>query len=125
MIKIEHLRDQDIIVLRASGTLTAQDYDAAIPELENALELSEGPLRLLICLEDFQGWEIGALWRDLKFDLKHLHDFGRIAVTGETTLEEWGTTLSAPFTNAEMRFFPTDQESVAREWLEMEGRAQG
>ncbi len=125
MIKMEHLRNQDIIVLRASGTLTTQDYDVAIPELENALELSQGKLRLLICLEDFQGWEIGALWRDLKFDLKHLGDLGRIAVIGETTLEEWGTTLSAPFTKAKMRFFPTDQESEAQKWLGMEERTDG
>ncbi|SDU16152.1 STAS/SEC14 domain-containing protein [Stappia sp. ES.058] len=122
MIEIEHLTDEDIIVIRASGTLTAQDYDSAVPELEHALDLSKGSLRVLVRLEGFKGWEMGALWRELKFDLKHLNDFGRIAVVGERTLEKWGTTLSAPFTKADMRFFSTDKEAEAQEWLGMKGK---
>ena len=117
MIEIEHVRGEDVIVVRASGTLTAKNYEIAIPELEHAMELSDGPLRILMRLEDFQGWEIGALWRELEFDLKHRGDFGRIAVLGETALEKWGTTLSAPFAKAEMRFFPMDCEEDALDWL--------
>ena len=117
MITIEHDSDRRRIVVRASGTLTARDYEYAVPELEHAMELSEGPLRVLIRLEDFRGWEIGALWRELEFDLKHRGDFGRIAVIGESRLEEWGTTLSAPFAKAEMRFFPTEREDEAEAWL--------
>ena len=117
MIIIEHRRGVDLIVVRASGTLTTKDYEAAIPELKHAMELSEGPLRVLIRLEDFHGWEIGALWRELKFDLKYRDDFGRIAVVGESSLEKWGTTLSAPFAKAEMRFFPLSREEEAEAWL--------
>ena len=117
MIKIEHLSDRSMIIIRASGTLTINDYEAAIPELQNSIELSDGPLRVLLRLEDFSGWEIGALWREIEFDLKYGKDFGRIAVVGENLLEEWGTTLSAPFTKADMQFFPADQEAKAYEWL--------
>ena len=117
MIEIEHSRNNNVITLRASGTLTINDYEAAVPELQHAIELSDRPLRVLLRLEDFSGWEIGALWREIEFDLKYRKDFGRIAVLGDTTLEEWGTTLSAPFTKAEMQFFPSDQESEAYEWL--------
>lgn len=117
MITIEHRRDNDLIVVRASGMLTTRDYEGAVPELEHAMELSAGPLRILMRLEDFRGWEIGALWRELEFDLQHRGDFGRIAVVGETALEKWGTTLSAPFAKAEMRFFPLDREVDAEAWL--------
>ena len=117
MIQIEHSRDQDVIVMRASGTLTTQDYEDAIPEIEHALELSEGPLRIMIRLEDFRGWEIGALWRELEFDLRYRGDFGRIAIIGETELENWGTSLSAPFAKADMRFFPSSREAEAQAWL--------
>jgi hypothetical protein len=117
MITIEHLSDRDMIIIRAAGTLTTKDYEAAVPELQHAIELSDGPLRVLLRLEDFAGWEIGALWREIEFDLKYRNDFGRIAVLGNSTLEEWGTTLSAPFTKADMQFFSTDQESEAYEWL--------
>lgn len=117
MIEIEHSPDGDMIVVRASGTLTTKDYESAIPELEHAMELSNGPLRILMRLEDFRGWEIGALWRELEFDLKYRGDFGRIAVLGDSALEKWGTTLSAPFAKAEMRYFAIDRENEALEWL--------
>lgn len=52
------------------------------------MQLAQGPLHVLVRLEDFQGWEIGALWKDLRFDAKYKGDIGRIAVLGETTLEE-------------------------------------
>lgn len=122
MIQIEHMRDDDSIIVRASGKLTAHDYETAVPELEHAMELAEGPLRMLIRLEDFKGWEIGALWRELEFDLKYRGDLGRIAVIGDNKLEEWGTTLSAPFAKAEMRFFGTAHEDDARAWLGMSPR---
>ncbi len=117
MITIEHSRDHGMIVVRASGTLTTRDYEAAVPELEHAMEMSEGPLRVLLRLEDFRGWEVGALWCELELDLKYRGDFGRIAVLGESTLEKWGTTLSAPLIKAEMRFFPLEREAEARAWL--------
>jgi hypothetical protein len=117
MIVIEHSRDRDLITIRASGTLTGKDYDYAVPELEHAMKLSRRPLRVMIRLEDFRGWEIGALWRELEFDLTHRGDFGRVAVVGETGLEEWGTILSSPFAKAEMRFFPVTRTDEAESWL--------
>jgi hypothetical protein len=117
MITIEHLTGEDIILIRASGTLTTQDYESAVPELEHALGLAKHSLRILLRLEDFKGWEIGALWQELKFDFKHLNDFGRIAIVGEGNLEEWATKLSAPFTKSEMQFFSDDREAEARKWL--------
>lgn len=117
MITIEHSRETDRIVVRASGRLTTQDYEDAVPELEHALDLAEGPLRVMIRLEDFRGWDIGAIWRELEFDLKYRGDFGRIAIVGESRLEDWATALSAPFAKARMRFFPTEREAEAEAWL--------
>ena len=117
MLEIEHPADQNMIVIRASGKLTANDYETAVPEIEHAIELSKGPLRVLLRLEDFSGWEIDALWHEIQFDLKFRKDWGRIAVIGETAIESWATTLSAPFTRADMRFFSNDQEAEAYEWL--------
>ena len=118
MIQIEHSQSGDIITLRASGTLTKADYDAALPEIENAMTLAKGPLHMLIRLEDFQGWEIDALWKDLAFDLKHRGEFGSIAVVGDTKLEEWGAWLSSFFAKSEVRYFSFEAEDDARSWLE-------
>jgi hypothetical protein len=121
MITIEHDRD-NYLVCRVSGRLTEADYEAAVPEIENELLLRDDSLRLMIVLEDFRGWDIAALWEDLKFDVRHSGDFGRIAVLGDSTLEKWGTTLSKSFFGSEMRYFDLKDRAAARAWLS-EGRA--
>jgi len=115
MITIEH--DRDYLVCRVAGRLSRKDYQAAIPELENALALAKRPLRLLIVLEDFHGWEIGGLWEELRFDVRHKDDFGRIAVVGDSKLEQWGTYFSKPFFGAEMRYFDWNDRGEAEAWL--------
>ena len=117
MIVIEHSRSGDIITLRASGTLTKSDYEAALPEIENAMVLSQSPLKMLIRLEGFQGWEVGALWEDLTFDVKHRGDFGAIAVVGDTKIEEWGAWLSSFFAKSEVRYFDFKSDDEALDWL--------
>lgn len=116
MITIEHDRE-NYLVCRVSGRLTEADYEAAVPEIENALVLRDEPLRMMIVLEDFRGWDIAALWEDLKFDIRHSSDFGRIAVLGDTKLEEWGTHLTKPFLGSEMRYFDLKDRPAARAWL--------
>ncbi len=117
MIEVEHDRPNGILIVRASGVLTAHDYEVALPEIEYAMELAGEPWRLLLRLEDFRGWEIKALWQELKFDFRHLNDPGRVAVVGDSTLEEWATRLAAPFAKAEIRFYRFERENEARRWL--------
>lgn len=119
MIEIEHDRQDDSIVIRVVGKVSGRDVELAAPEIEQAMELATGPLRLMIRLEDFEGWEIGGLWEDLKFTMDNRDEFGRIAVIGESKLEKWGARLAAPFAGSEMRFFTHDREGEAREWLGM------
>lgn len=116
MFTIEHDHEH-FLVCRASGKLTRADYEAIAPEFENALKLRSGERRLMIVLEDFRGWDLPALWEELKFDVRHWHDFGRIAVVGQSRLEEWGTRLSKPLSGARMRYYDTEDRDMARAWL--------
>lgn len=65
---------------------------------------------------DFAGWDISGLWRELKFDVRHQNQFGRIAIVGDKKWEEWGTSLSDPFFRSEMRFFEPSQRAEAEAW---------
>lgn len=116
MITIEHHRES-FLIIRASGRLTKADYEAAIPELELAMSGVRGKPRILILLEDFQGWDAEAIWEDLRFDMKHYDDFGRIAVVGESALEKWMTYFSKPFTGAQVRYFNRERMDEAEAWL--------
>lgn len=105
-----------IVAIKASGKLSKSDYDRFVPEFERIARTSR-PLRILIELDDFRGWELPALWEELKFDTTHQSDMGRVAVVGEKAWQEWGTQLSKPFFKAEMRYFDHDHAADARAWL--------
>ena len=105
-----------IVAIKASGRLSKSDYDRFVPEFERIARASS-PLRILIELDDFRGWELPALWEELKFDTTHQSDMGRVAVVGEKAWQEWGTRLSKPFFKAEMRYFNDDRAADARIWL--------
>lgn len=115
MLTIER-GDQDIIYVRASGKLTKPDYDRFREEFEKLARI-EGPMRVLIDLKDFERWEIGGLWEDMKFDIAHHDDPGCVAVVGEREWEDWATRLAKPFFKAEMRYFERARAGEAREWL--------
>ena len=116
MLTIEHDPD-GYLVCRAAGRLTRADYEAAIPVLENAIRIATAPLRIMVVLEGFQGWDIDALWQELRFDLRHRDDLGRVAILGESKLEEWLSRLSKPFFDAEIRYFDSADRTAARDWL--------
>lgn len=104
------------VELDASGKLTGADYDRLVPELERLAD-ERGPLRLYIELKAFRGWDPEGLWRDVRFDATHQEAMDRIAIVGEKKWEEWGTKLSKPFFQAEMRFFTPDRAEEAKAWL--------
>ena len=69
---------------------------------------------------DFSGWDLGAFWRDMKFDVEHQDKFGRIAIVGDKTWQKWAAKLSDPFfSSAEIRFFDPAEIGVAEAWVRM------
>ena len=115
MILVEHL--PGYLRIRTSGRLTAADYHAALPEIETAMDRLAGPARFLVRLEDFRGWEFGALWEELRFDIRRGDDIGRVAVVGENKAQEWASKFSSIFFNADVRYFARDEEGAAKAWL--------
>ncbi|MEQ8813144.1 MAG: STAS/SEC14 domain-containing protein [Thalassobaculum sp.] len=115
MLTLEQGAD-GIVTVRASETLTRSDYDRFVPEFEQ-LAKTLGPVRLLLDLENFRGWDLPGLWEEFKFDVSHQDDLGRVAVVGEPGWQEWATRLSKPFFKAESRFFDRTRMAEARAWL--------
>lgn len=103
-----------IVEIDVQGKLEATDYEALVPQLEEAIN-QHGRLRGLIKLEDFHGWTPAALVDELRFDIRHRNAFERIAIVGDNALEKLGTRLSAPFFSGEIRYF--EDETRAREWI--------
>lgn len=116
MIEIGTLSDGKVLPVTASGKVTKEDYEKAIPELEKLLA-EHGSLRFFVKLENVSGFELGALWEDLKFDRKYMNQFGKTAVVGEKTREEWLTRVSGLFFSPKVKFFHADRENEAWSWV--------
>ncbi|MBU1192247.1 MAG: STAS/SEC14 domain-containing protein [Gammaproteobacteria bacterium] len=116
MLRLDNLNQNQVLTITAKGTLTQQDYEDVMPSLESILE-QHSKLRFYIKLEDCSGIRPGALWEDLKFDMKHRSKFGRTAVVGDKKWEEWGTKLAQWIVKDEVKFFHADQRDEAWEWV--------
>jgi hypothetical protein len=114
------LKEEDggkLLAVHVSGKLEAADYEHFVPEFERLVR-EHGKLRLLFTMADFHGWKAGALWDDIKFDMKHGADIERLAMVGENKWQEGMATFCKPFTKATIRYFDHTEAAEARKWLE-------
>jgi hypothetical protein len=118
MLEIMSESQGNVLAVKAQDKLTEGDYrELFIPTLEALLQ-EHGKVRLLFLLdESFAGWELGALWEDAKFGLKHKDDFEKLAVVGGAKWVAWGTRLFAYFMEGQVKTFPLEELSAAREWI--------
>lgn len=121
-VRQEETDGRKILVVKASNKLSQEDYEHFVPEVERLIE-AQGKIRLLFEMHDFHGWEAGALWADIKFDLKHFADIERLAMVGEKKWEEWMAMFCKPFTSAEIRYFDQSEADEARSWITKESVA--
>jgi hypothetical protein len=115
-LNVEKTDGHEVLVVRASGKLSQEDYGHFVPEVERLIK-EEGKLRLLFVMQDFHGWEAGALWEDVKFDFKHFGDIERLAMVGDKRWEEWMATFCKPFTSADIRYFDQSKSEEAHAWI--------
>lgn len=108
--------DGKILEVALSGKLTKEDYKHFVPEVERLVK-QHGQLRILVRMHDFRGWELGALWEDIKFDLKHFRDIERLALVGERKWEAGMAVFCKPFTTATIRYFDQSKAEDASEWI--------
>ena len=113
---IHEIAGENLVEVELSGKLTREDYEKFAPELEKIIE-QHGTIRLLALMRDFHGWRLGALWQDIKFDLRLFKQMQSIALVGETKWQEWLCALCVPFTTGEIRYFHHDELESARGWL--------
>ncbi len=117
--EIEIIAEDGVLEVHASGKLTKEFYQTFVPAVEKQIEES-GKLRVLFVMTDFHGWTAGAMWEDIKFDLKHWSDIERLAIVGETKWEKGMAVFCKPFTGAKIKYFDHAQLDDARAWVREE-----
>ena len=101
---------------KMSGKLHDADYQTFGPAIDAAIA-QHGKVRLLAQFHDFQGWDLHALWDDIKFSTTHCTKIDRIALVGEKTWEKWMAKVCKPFTMAKIMYFDVAEIDKAWVWL--------
>lgn len=116
MLQIIPSSHHDIIVVKATGLLTDDDYKKFIPELEKLIS-EQNPISMLVEFENFRGWEPKALWADFKLGLEHTDNFRKMAIVGEKAWHHFFAVLAKAFTSGDIRYFNHDQIQEAWDWI--------
>ena len=107
-----------VLIVHVSGKLTKADYEHFVPEVERLIG-QHGKLSMLFNMTGLHGWEVGALWEDTKFAIKHLSDIEKLAMVGEKKWQQGMAMFCKPFTKATIRYFDHVGIDEARKWLDI------
>ena len=119
MIEILPKSHGNILGIKATGKVTAEDYETVlIPKLDSLLAENETARFLYFLPEEFEGFEMGAMWDDAKYAGGHIDRFDKIALVGGPKWIEWTTKLSAIFIKGEAKTFHENELDQAWSWLE-------
>ncbi|GAB5561791.1 MAG: STAS/SEC14 domain-containing protein [Synoicihabitans sp.] len=118
MIDICPESHHDTVIARATGILTAADYETRFqPYIEEIIE-KYGKVNVVLHLdEQFEGWDLGAMWDDASFSLKHRHDFNRLAVVGAQAWFKWAMNLGSKFLDGQFMTFASNDLAGAIAWV--------
>jgi hypothetical protein len=121
-IKLNETNNGKVLEVQVSGKLTHQDYRHFVPEFERLIK-ANGKIRVLFEMVDFHGWELAALWDDIKIDTKHFSHIERLAMVGDKAWEKGMSMFCKPFTVAKIRYFDHMAITDARAWLVRQSRS--
>ena len=114
-VAIQELHNGQLLHISITGKLSTADYDTFVPAMERSIA-KHGKISLVVELLQFEGWSVGALWKDIKFDWNHARDFHRLAMIGDKKWESAMATFCKPFTTAEVRYFNSSERQNAVAW---------
>ena len=115
-VQIEY-QANDICVLRISGVLKQSEFSAEQSALAREIDSGSKP-RLLVILENFEGWERNADWNDLEFMVSHGGKITKIAIVAEPRWETLALAFAgAGVRSAPVKFFRPNELDRARNWL--------
>jgi len=115
-VTLKETSEGKVLEIELTGRLQEEDYGRFVPTVERLVK-QHGKIRMLVEMHDFHGWSAGALWEDIKFDLRHFGDIERLAIVGEKAWERGMAAFCRPFTTAKVRYFERSAMDQARGWL--------
>ncbi|CAH6783411.1 STAS/SEC14 domain-containing protein [Vibrio chagasii] len=115
-VGIERVSGETIIVFKAKGKLTHDDYQAMIPILKTTIkEIDSSALKMLVDISTLTGWELRAAWDDFKLGLELNSKIDKIAICGDKSWQELASKVGSWFVSGDIKSF--EEHDPAIEWL--------
>jgi stage II sporulation SpoAA-like protein len=106
-----------VIGFQASGEVSADDYkNVLVPAIDRAVE-SGGKVRLVYELgADYEGFEAGGVWQDLRVGTSHFYSFGRVALVTDVDWMRRATKAFGFLMPGEIKVFGLGERADAARW---------
>ncbi|MES2526376.1 MAG: STAS/SEC14 domain-containing protein [Bdellovibrionota bacterium] len=78
----------EIVELDFSGEITGEDYKSVKPDIEKVMA-AKGKVKFLMDLTQAKGFNLGAVYQDIKFDIEHFKNIGATAVIASKKTYEY------------------------------------
>ncbi|CAH6931800.1 STAS/SEC14 domain-containing protein [Vibrio chagasii] len=115
-VGIERVSGETIIVFKAKGKLSHDDYQAMIPILKTTIkEIDSSALKMLVDISTLTGWELRAAWDDFKLGLELNSKIDKIAICGDKSWQELASKVGSWFVSGDIKSF--EEHDPAIEWL--------
>ncbi len=113
---LEH-HSASIQALYISGLLKKSELDSVQEVFVQKLK-TESPIKLLVVLEHFTGWEKNESWADTDFFFEHRDNFAAIAILGDNRWEAEALAFTgAGLRKGPVKYFPQTDMAAALVWL--------
>ena len=105
-------------VFRISGQLRQTELASAQHECETLIR-KFGHVKILIVLEDFEGWERAEGWEDMSFTERNDPFIQKVAIVGDAKWRDLVYAFAGKgFRPVPIQYFEADQQATARQWLD-------
>ncbi|WP_413289034.1 STAS/SEC14 domain-containing protein [Bdellovibrio sp. HCB337] len=113
---------QKYIELLVDGKIETEEMNEVFAQIEKRIA-EWGDVLVLEEVRDIGQVEFGAFWKDLRFGLKNMGSFPRVAVVTDISWVQKITKLADPMFTADIRVFSLAEKEVAKNWL-LQGNVQ-
>lgn len=116
MLEILDLPDLNIVGLHLSDTLTDEDLDTLLAELQQKLE-AHTTARVFFEIDDVEDWEPEEQWEEAGLDIRHVQDVDKVAIVGDEVWEPLVDKIELLFPMSLVQTYEGDDREEALEWI--------
>ncbi len=122
MIEFLPISQGNCLAFRVTDKVSAEQEQHWLDEIQKIID-QEGKVRIMVILEDAAHWGVKAGFADLKFAIKHIRHFQKLAIVSSSQVMNWLVSIDSYFAaiaNIKEKHFSPEQQSLAWDWLQQD-----